>query len=176
MLVRRALSVSLLMLGLLTPITAKAQLEFPQPKGWVNDFANVISAEAKKRLTMICAELDQKAHAQIAVVTVDTTAGTPIEDYARLLFNKWGIGHKEDNRGLLILLSITDHKYRIEVGRGFEPLFPNDRVAQIGAQMLPDLRERRYAEAILHTVDEIASIIARERGVTITNTAPDSVP
>ena len=76
--------------------------------------------------------------------------------------------------GILVLLSIKDHTYYIAVGRGFEALFPNDRVAGIGAEMVPDLRDRRYAKAVLHTVDEIASVIAGERGVTIDSAGPDS--
>jgi uncharacterized protein len=164
MTVRRALLVSLLVLGLLASNSAIAQVEFPQPKGWVSDFADVINAKVKKRLTAVCVELNQTTHAQIAVVTVDSTGGTPIGDYARLLFNKWGIGHKEDNRGILVLLSVKDRSYYISVGRGFEALFPNDRVAAIGAEMVPDLREHRYAKAVLHTVGEIATIISKSAG------------
>jgi uncharacterized membrane protein YgcG len=109
------------------------------------------------------------------VVTIKTTEGTPIGDYSRLLFNKWGIGHKQDNRGILILLSITDHMYFITVSRGFEPLFPNDRVAGIGIKMIPDLRQRRYGAAALHSLDEIAKIIADERGVSLTTLSAPTV-
>lgn len=133
--VRCAALISLLLISLLAPVAASAQLEFPQPTGWVNDFANIIGEKAKQHLTAVCVELDQKTHAQIAVVTVDTIGATPIRDYAHLMFNKWGIGHKEDNRGMLILLSETDHAYYIAIGRGFESLFPNERVAAIGAKM-----------------------------------------
>jgi uncharacterized protein len=172
--IRRAFLVSLLALGLLTSNSARAQLEFPQPKGWVNDFAGIINAKVKKRLTAVCVELDRKTNAQISVVTIDSTEGTPVGDYAHLLFNKWGIGHKEDNRGILVLLSVKDHTYYIAVGRGLEVLFPNDRVAGIGAEMVPDLRGRRYAKAVRHTVDGIASIIGGERGVTINSAGPGS--
>jgi uncharacterized protein len=174
MLFSRALSVTLLALGLLTPVTAKGQLEFPQPKGWINDYANLIDTGTKKRLTTLCMEVDQKTHAQIAVVTIDSIGATPVGDYAHLLFNKWGIGHKEDNRGMLILLSRTEHEYYIAVGRGFEALFPNERVARIGAEMVPDLRAGRYSRAALHTADEIATIIANERGVKLNGVAPGS--
>jgi len=167
MFVGRMLAVFLLMLGFLTSSSTGAQLEFPQAKGWVNDFAGVMDATVRKQLTAICVELDHRTNAQIAVVTVETTDGTPIGDYARLLFNKWGIGHKEDNRGMLVLLSTKEHNYFISVGRGFETLFPNQRVAEIGAKMIPDLRRRHYDAALLRGVDEIASIIAHERGITL---------
>jgi uncharacterized protein len=176
MLLGRVVLISLLLVGLLAPIAAQAQPEFPQPIGWVNDFGNIISANAKQRLTAVCVELDQKTRAQIAVVTVDTTGGTPIGDYAHLLFNKWGIGHKEDNRGLLILLSKTEHTYYIAVGRGFESLFPNERVAGIGAKMISDLRRLEFDKALLHTVDDIASIIAKDRNLTLKTVSPRSAP
>src|SRR6266849_1027578 len=168
MLFRPALSVSLLMVGLFTPPAAKAQPGFPQPEGWVSDFANVISTKAKKHLTTLCVEVDQKTHAQIAVVTIDSTGGTSIDDYAKTLFNHWGIGHKGENRGILVLLAISDHKYRIEIGRGFETLFPNKRVAGIGVEMVPNLKQQHYSEALLHAADQIARIIANEEGVTLT--------
>jgi uncharacterized protein len=145
-----------------------AQLDFPKPQGFVSDFAKVIDADTQKRLTALCSQLDAKTHAQIAVVTVESLGGTPIGDYARLLFNKWGIGHKDDNRGMLILLSMTDRMSNITVGYGFERLFPNDRVARIVAEMNPDLKQRNYSKAVLHSTGKIAKIIAHEKGVTLT--------
>jgi uncharacterized protein len=176
MLVRRAVLISFLVLVFFAPTAAHAQLEFPQPIGWVNDFAKIISANTKQRLTAVCVELDQKTNAQIAVVTIDTIGATPIGDYAHLLFNKWGIGHKEDNRGMLILLSRADHTYYIAVGRGFESLFPNDRVAGIGAKMASYLRRRDFDRALLHAVDEIANIVANERKITLKTVPPPSAP
>jgi uncharacterized protein len=168
MLLRNARWLSLLIAVCLSSPTAKAQLKFPQPKSYVNDFASVIDADAKKRLDSLCAEVDKKTHAQIAVVTIDSLEGTPVGDYARLMFNNWEIGHKDDNRGMLILLAITDHMYYISVGRGFETLFPNKRVAAIGYEMVPSLRKHHYSKAVLHSTDKIAGIIAHEREVTLT--------
>ena len=161
----RTLSTSLLFLTLLTSARSQTQLHFPRPTGWVNDFANVIDGKTNRRLSNLCAEVDHKTNAQIAVVTIDSLEGTPVGDYARLLFNDWGIGHKEDNRGMLILLSVTDRTYFISVGRGFESLFPTDRVAAIGRRMIPDLKQQNYSQAVLHATREIADIIARERKV-----------
>jgi uncharacterized protein len=157
-----------------SPMAAVAQLEFPKPTGWVNDFARVIDTDTQKRLATLCSEVDQKTHAQIAVVTVESAGGTPIGDYARLLFNNWGIGHKEDNRGVLILLSLKDRMSNISVGYGFERLFPNDRVAKIVEGMNPYLRQRNYSKAVLQATGKIASIIAHERGVALTASGSSS--
>ena len=165
----RVRSVFLLWLLVLSPLTsiAEKQFQFPRPQGWVNDFAKAIRAEAKKTMTDLCAEVDEKTHAQIAIVTISSTGQTPIADYATSLFNEWGIGHRDDNRGMLILLATSDHNWRIATGRGLESLFSDERVARIGAEMVPDLKQKRYSEALLHATSEIAEIIAKERGVTL---------
>ena len=147
-----------------TILGGQTKREFPKPTGYVNDFANVVDVPTKNQLVAICAEVDKKTNAQITVVTVQTLAGSPIEDYALHLFNEWGIGHK-DNRGLLILLSTAEHKYRIEVGRGFENLLPNDRVAKIGSEMVPDLKVQHYGPALLGCTRTLAAIAAEEKRV-----------
>jgi uncharacterized protein len=75
-----------------------APLDYPEPKGYVNDVANVIDVQSRDRLNALCTELDQNAHAQVAIITIESLRGAPIEPYATSLFNKWGIGHKYDNR------------------------------------------------------------------------------
>ena len=89
-----------------------------KPQGYVNDFANVLSPAARQQLTALCTEVDQKAHAQIAVVAVPSTNGQPIQDYSFDLATKWGIGPKQSNRGVLILFATSDHKYWTQVGYG----------------------------------------------------------
>jgi len=78
-----------------------------------------------------------------------------------------GVGYKDDNRGILILLAISDRNWRIATGLGFQTLLPDDRVAGIGAEMLPELRKGQYSEALLRATTEIARIIATERGITL---------
>ena len=69
---------------------------------------------------------------------------------------------------MLILLSMKGRMSNITVGRGFEPLFPNARVSEIVVEMNPYLKQKNYAEALLHSAGEIASFIAHEKGVALT--------
>jgi uncharacterized protein len=175
---RSLISISLL-IALTATLTAGADtatLDYPKPKGYVNDFGNVIDANSTDRLNALCTELDQKTHAQVAIVTIESLRGAPIEHYATSLFNKWGIGHKDDNRGILILLALSDRKSRIEIGRGFEALFPNERVAKIVAEMVPDLKQQHYSQALLRCTRTIATIVAQERGVKLRELDPSSTP
>lgn len=139
--------------------------EYPEPKGYVNDFGNVIGIDTSHRLNALCIELDQKAHAQIAIVTIESLGGIPLEDFATSLFNKWGVGHKDDDRGILILLALSDRKSRLEIGRGVESLFPNERAAKLVAEMVPDLKQQHYDQALLRCTRTVAMIVAQERGV-----------
>jgi uncharacterized protein len=162
---RSLISISLLIAFTTTIAPGAGRLDYPEPNGYVNDFGNVIGIDTRDRLSALCTELDQKTHAQVAIVTIETLHGAPLEHYATSLFNKWGIGHKDDYRGILILLSLSDRKSRIEIGRGFEALFPNERVAKIAAEMNPDLRQQHYSQAVLRCTRSLATIVAQERGV-----------
>jgi uncharacterized protein len=162
------------MLALFACTPAQPQRRFLPARGWVSDFANVIDSDAQKRLSDLSRELDQKTHAQIAVVTVESLGGVPIENYALGLFNEWGIGYKGDNRGVLILLATSDHKWRIEIGRGLEVLLPNEQVGRIGGKMLHDLQHGDHSKAVLRAAREVALIIAADRKITLTTV--DQVP
>jgi len=70
---------------------------------YVNDFAHVLDQNTIVQMDDICRQIDQKAHAQIAVVTVRSLDGSDIESYAVDLFHQWGVGNKSTNRGVLIL-------------------------------------------------------------------------
>ncbi|MGH9732087.1 MAG: TPM domain-containing protein, partial [Candidatus Acidiferrales bacterium] len=87
-----------------------------RPQGYVNDFAHVLAPDSRKAIEALCQEVDRKAQAQIAVVTVRSLEGRSIEGYSIDLATRWGIGPKQKDRGVLILLAPNEHQYRIEVG------------------------------------------------------------
>ena len=159
-----------LLMVLLAPWLARA--EKPQdlkPQGYVNDFAGVISPLTRTKLTALCTELDQKAHAQIAIVTVRSLDGDSIEDFSIQVAQKWGVGPKS-NRGVLILLAVDDHKYRVEVGYGLEDILPDGKVGEFGRDIVPALRRGDYNAAVLQLTGSIAGVIAQARGVTLNQT------
>jgi uncharacterized protein len=163
---------------------AQSVASLPQPTDYVNDFAHVLSPEAVARLDSICQQLDHStAHAQVAVVTVHDLAGDTADDYADDLESKWKMGKKGSDRGVLVLLAVADHKYRIEVGYGLEGILPDGKIGDIGREMVPDLRAGDYDGAITLAVGEIAQVIAADANVTLqeqpaqnNEQAPASVP
>jgi uncharacterized protein len=139
-----------------------------QPTGYVNDFAHVLEPNTIAQLTNICQQIDQKAHAQIAVVTINSLDGSDIDSYAVDLFKKWGIGSKSTDHGVLILLAVKDRKYRIEVGYGLEPILPDGKVGGFGREAVPYLRQSDYNSALTLMTSRVADVIAKDAGVTVT--------
>jgi uncharacterized protein len=138
-----------------------------KPRGYVNDFANVLSADAKQKLTALCAEVDSKAGAQIAVVTVSSLEGQEIEDYSIALATQWSIGPKDKSRGVMILFAPAEHKYRFEIGYGLEEILPDGKVGGFGREAVPLLRQNNYDAAVLLMTQRVAAVIAADKGVTL---------
>src|SRR5258708_31782998 len=120
-----------------------------KPTDYVNDFAHVLDQNSIAQIDEICRQIDEKAHAQIAVVTVHSLDGADIESYAVDLFHQWGIGSKSKDSGVLILYAIDDHRARIEVGYGLEGILPDGKVGAFQREAIPLIRAGRYNEALL---------------------------
>jgi uncharacterized protein len=144
-------------------------------KDYVNDFAGVLNGSTVTRLNDLCLQVDQKAHAQIAVVTVKTLDGQDPVTYAVALYQKWGIGAKGKDRGVLILLATQDHKYWTTVGYGLEGILPDGKVGGFGREMVPLLRVNNFAGAVTLITSRVANVIAQDAGVTLDN-QPRDVP
>jgi len=174
---RKAATALLVCFGLLfLTFGAQAQNGLPKtkPEGYVNDYAGVLSQPARNLLTALCTEVDQKAKAQIAVVTVKSLDGKAIEDYSIALATQWGIGPKQSASGVLILLAVDDHKDRIEVGYGLDPILPDGKVGGFIREAVPYLREGNYDAALLLMTRRVADVIAQDRGVSLSATT--SIP
>jgi uncharacterized protein len=135
---------------------------------YINDFAHVLSEGTVEELDDVCLQLDQKAKAQVAVVTINSLDGRDIESYAVDLFHQWGIGNKATNHGLLILLAVKDHKYRFEVGYGLEPILPDGKTGGFGREAVPLLRQGDYDGAVKLMTLRAANTIAQDADVQLT--------
>jgi uncharacterized protein len=143
-----------------------------KPIGYVNDFAHVLDQGTASQIEDICRQIDEKAHAQIAVVTINTLDGSDVESYAVDLFKQWGVGSKATNRGVLILYAIRDHRARIEVGYGLEPILPDGKVGSFQREAIPLMRAGNYSEALLLVTTRVAQVIAADSGIQLTNAQP----
>jgi uncharacterized protein len=143
-----------------------------RPTGYVTDLAGVIEPATRLRLDNLCTELEQKTGAQMAIVTVPSLEGESVEQYAVDLYKQLGVGSKNDNRGVLLLLSPDDHKYRIEVGYGLEPVINDARAGDVGRAMVPFLRQGDYNNAVFTATWQLANYVAADRGIKLSGAAP----
>jgi len=159
--------VALAILSLPQPLSAEPVSQL-HPTNYVNDFAHVLSPQTTAELNDICRQLDEKARAKVAVVTINTLDGRDVESYATELFKQWGLGSKGSDRGVLILLAVTDHKYRTEVGYGFESILPDGKVGGFGREAVPLLKQGDYSGAVRLITLRVADVIAQDAGVQLT--------
>ncbi len=139
--------------GLLAYAGVARAAELPPPGGYVNDFGNVISPAEEQRLEAILTRVDTQIGVQIAVVTQPNLGGDDYVDYANRLFAAWGIGGKQEDRGLLILNALEERKIKIEVGYGLEGVLNDGRVGRIlDADVVPYLAAGQYGRAYLSAI------------------------
>src|SRR5262245_26590602 len=79
-----------------------------KPQGYVSDFAGVIDAQSKIELENYLTRVEQQTGAEIALVTISSLEGEPIEDVANTIYRNWGVGKKSKDEGILLLLSTRD--------------------------------------------------------------------
>ena len=138
-----------------------------KPQGYVSDFAGVVDQGSREQIDAYCARVEQTTGAEIALVTLSSTEGEPVEDVANLLYRKWGVGQKKTNEGVLVLLVVNDRRSRIEVGYGLEPVITDGYVGGLLRSLIPSLRSGDYAQALADAAHQLGEKIAASKGVAI---------
>ena len=143
-----------------------------KPTNYVNDFAGVLSDKTKTDLNNILQQVKDKTGDEVAVAVIKSTDGAEIFNYGVDLYQKWGIGKKGKDTGVLVLLAVNDRKYYTVVGYGLEPILPDGKVGGFGREMVPYLKAGDYDGAINLVTSRIVDVIAKDAGVQITTNAP----
>ena len=154
---KHVLAVLLLIAASAVPASALAYASPGSPTGHVNDFAHVLSDQAKQSLEAELTDFEKTTSNEIAVAIVPSMSGDYVENYAVKLFEEWKIGKKDRDNGVLLVLSIEEHKMRIEVGYGLEGALP-DSLAQsiLNIEMTPRLKAGDYDGAVtagIHAIE-----------------------
>jgi len=140
-----------------------------KPQRYVVDLAGIIDDATENRLNGYLQELEQKTTAQMVVLTISSLEGESIEDFSiRIAHDKWKLGQKGKDNGVLFLIAYKDRKYRIEVGYGLEGVLPDSLVGSMGRNILiPYFRKGDYSDGIFATTLAMANKIAADAGVKI---------
>jgi len=156
----------LLILGLSAAAEAR---DWPRPQGPVADYAGVIPPAYRRRIAALATELWQKTGVAVVVATLPSLEGHTIEEVAVRLFERWGIGAKGEDKGVLILVAIKERRLRIEVGYGLEGILTDAQAGLIRDRFLvPLLKRNQYGPALLNGVAAVAQLIAARTGTRLT--------
>jgi len=132
-----------------TPLGASAEVDYPALTGRVVDQAGLLGLEEESRLTEASVELERRTTDQLVIVTVQSLNGRPIEEFARTLGNHWGIGQKDRDNGVLLVVAPNERRVRIATGYGLESILTGARAGEIiQRDLLPAFRESKWSEGI----------------------------
>ncbi|MCW2337845.1 uncharacterized protein M2337_002078 [Sphingobium sp. B2D3A] len=134
------------------------------PIGRVNDFANIIPDKQEAALSKRLARFEETTRHQMVVVTVKSLGGRDVSDFTRDLANAWGIGRKDYNDGVVLLVAPHERQVRIAVGYGLEQALPNSLCKKIIAErILPRFRAGQMSIGIDAGVSALIDILTTPR-------------
>ena len=143
-------------------LSAQAIPEAPNPPRLVNDFAGTMNAGEVKKLEEKLLSFDRTTSTQITIVTVKSLGGYEVSQYAVELANKWGIGQRGKDNGVLVLAAIDDRRMNISTGYGLEGALPDVITGRIiRNEMTPAFRQGNYYQGFDRAAD---AIIAATKG------------
>lgn len=162
----------LIALAMLVAMPAFA-FTIPESEGKVTDNAHVLTKEQKAALVQKLEKIekDRSDHPQIGILTVSALPEEGIEELANQTFHSWGIGQKDVDNGLLLVVAPNQRKMRLEVGYGLEPYIPDGVAAKIIDGMKVSLRKQQYYAAFDGAIDGMVKALPEQR-VTQLLTAP----
>lgn len=141
-------------------------------KNYVSDYTGVVPESVRRQLDSLLQGLEQKTGAQVAVVVIDSTDGVPAADYAVEFGQKWGVGKKGKDNGIVFLAALKDREMFIATGYGVEEILPDGKVGRIRDQeILPYFRRGDFAAGIVNGTLLLAGEIAGARGISLESLA-----
>jgi len=136
----------------------------PNPKdtdgGWVSNPDNLLSNEDVYAINQLITDIENKTTAQIAVVVLKSIGDQVPKDFANRLFNHWGIGQKDKNNGLLLLVVMEPKRWEFETGYGLEGPLPDVTLFRIGEQVIvPHFKEGDFGQGIHAALSKVGEIL-----------------
>jgi uncharacterized protein len=127
---------------------------------YVVDNANMLDNSTKSDILNKGKELEENTGAQFVVVTINSLDGQDIESYSNDLFNSWGIGNKDNNNGVLLVVAKNDHKYRLEIGSGLEGTLTDSLCYDLlSRDVKPKFKDSKYNEGVSTMYSDVSETI-----------------
>jgi uncharacterized protein len=163
--VRRVTIWTWLLLVVLAGAAWPAEVQIPTPTSPIMDLVGVLDQTTRQQLLGVIQEVRDRTGAEIAILIVPSTAPLGVEQYSVAVFDRWKIGQRGKDNGLLFLVATQDRRLWITTGYGLESILPDGKIGAIRDQdIVPFFRQGRYAEGILNGTRALASVILADAG------------
>lgn len=150
-------------------------LEVPRLERRVTDLAGLFSASAAQAMEAELERLEADTGAQVAVLTIPSLEGQPLEDYSLRVVEAWQLGREDRDNGVLVLISRDDRRIRIEVGYGLEGVLPDALCGRIiDHAMKPAFRQGDFSGGTRQAVDVIAAAVRGDPDAAAAVAAPEA--
>ena len=141
-------------------------LDVPPLNGTVNDYAHIFSASETQELNAYLYSIDRQSDLQIAVLTIPSLEGESLEDYSIRVAEKWQIGQKGKDSGVILVIAAQDRKLRIEVGYGLEDRITDAQSSRIIRSIIaPHFKQQEYGKGVLLGVKNLAGIALQDESL-----------
>ncbi len=131
------------------------------PRDYVVDLAGILSNNSFSQLNSMLQNLERRTSAQVLVLTVQSLDGQSIEEFSFDTKEKWKLGQKGKDNGVLVVIAVKDRKYRFEVGYGLESTLPDSFVGTLGREYLvPNFRQGNYDLGVFQAVSALSQQIS----------------
>ncbi|MDL5045867.1 TPM domain-containing protein [Oscillatoria amoena NRMC-F 0135] len=157
---------------------SEAQRTVPELWGVrVHDEAKILSASKVQQLEAQLKQHEDSTSNQIAILIIPSLDGEVLEEYSLKVAEKWQLGKKERDNGVLLLIALEDRKMRIEVGYGLEGALPDITCNQIiRNEIAPEFRRNNYDAGVQAGIDAIINAIAGEYTADIASNEMEEIP
>ena len=157
----------LIIVLLLASAFSLSALDVPEMKGRVNDQASLLSLSRQKELDGYLAALEESTGVQMVLLTIPSLKGESLEDFSIRVVDQWQLGGREEDNGILLLVSLQERMIRIEVGYGLESVLTDAKSGMIIREVIsPYFRQGDYASGILSGVQFMGNLVSGGENVT----------
>jgi len=144
-----------------------AAIDVPRLNARVNDYAGILSSSEKSTLESLLIDTENKTSSQVALLTIPSLEGEVLEDYSIKVAEKWELGQKKFDNGVLVLVAMAEKKIRIEVGYGLEPILTDVKSNYIIRKMMvPEFKRNNYFAGINNGLKAVTGIVNKEFEIT----------
>lgn len=141
------------------------KFKVPELTGRVVDTSNTLSEQGKKDIENAIVNFEKNTKGQFAVCIVPSLKGETVECASMKVAEKWKIGHKGSDNGILFFLAMKDREFRIEVGYGFEGKINDAKAGDLGRLAIPFFKEKKWEQGIIVIINGSSDIISGKQTI-----------